>query len=137
MLPDDTRESSWDSFRDEFMAGYFAVDPHFAVQQGRHEFDGLLPDWSPAGLQRGVEFLKTSRERAMLFDAAALNERLQFERDYLLAVIDGALFWMQDADWPHRNPFYYADRLDPNVYVSREYAPLDERLRAYTRWASR
>ena len=34
-----------------------------------------------------------------------------------------------------RNPQFYADAIDPDVYVSRPYAPLDQRLRAYTSYA--
>ena len=49
--------------------------------------------------------------------------------------IRGELFWRKTADEPHRNPYYYADPFDPDVYVSREYAPLATRLDAYIRYA--
>ena len=29
----------------------FRANPAFAVDQGRHEYDGQLPDWSETGLQ--------------------------------------------------------------------------------------
>ena len=34
------------------------VNPTFAVIQGKHEFDGRLPDWSEAGLKRNIEAVK-------------------------------------------------------------------------------
>ncbi|MGZ8215178.1 MAG: DUF885 domain-containing protein, partial [Methylosarcina sp.] len=40
---------AWNSFVDQFIEGYFILEPTFAVSAGRHEFDGKLPDWSPAG----------------------------------------------------------------------------------------
>jgi len=40
----------WDAFADQFIENYFILQPTFAVNAGRHEFDGKLPDWSPAGL---------------------------------------------------------------------------------------
>ncbi|MFN7029764.1 MAG: DUF885 domain-containing protein, partial [Sphingopyxis sp.] len=35
--------ASWTEFRDQFLAGYFPLNPTFAVYQGKHEFDGQLP----------------------------------------------------------------------------------------------
>ena len=50
-------------------------------------------------------------------------------------MIDADLFWIESAQWPFRCPQFYADSIDPDVYVSREYAPLDQRLKAYTAYA--
>ena len=44
--------ASWTEFRDQFLAGYFPLNPTFAVYQGKHEFDGQLPDWSPEGIEK-------------------------------------------------------------------------------------
>jgi len=128
--------NSWPSFRDQFLEGYFEKSPHFAVSQGRHDFDGRLPDWSPAGLSAKIDFLKASRRAAENFDAARLDEAGRFERDYLVEVINGDLFWLETAAWPARNPYFYASQMDPNVYVAREYAPLEQRLRAYIAYAA-
>ena len=131
--------SQWDAFRDRFVEGYFERHPVVAVAQGRHDFDGRLPDWSQEGLAATVEFLKNSIREAEAFDAADLNESEAFERDYLTAVADGELFWIETARQPFTNPFFYMhwalDSLDPGPYVTRDYAPLDERLRAYIQHA--
>jgi uncharacterized protein (DUF885 family) len=127
--------AQWDVYVNDFLNRYFAARPDVAVLAGRHEFDGKLPDWSEEGLKREIARLHAERDRAMSFNAASLDERQRFERDYLLAQIDKDLFWIESADWPHRNPYFYADPIDPDVYVSREYAPLDKRLRAYTAYA--
>lgn len=127
--------ASWDAFVNGFIESYFVANPNFAVYSGRHEFDGKLPDWSPSGLTKEVERLRAERKRAMEFDAGALDERRRFERDYLVSVIDRDLFWLEAAERPFKNPTFYSDALDPNVYVSREYAPLPERMRAYITYA--
>jgi hypothetical protein len=38
----------WPSFVDRFLEDYFVAEPSFAVDAGRHEFDGQLPDWRPS-----------------------------------------------------------------------------------------
>ncbi len=127
--------SQWDAFVNQFINDYFAANPTAGVYAGRHEFDGRLPDWSEDGLRREVARLHSVRDQAAAFADTALDERQRFERDYMLARIDGDLFWLERADWPHRNPYFYADAIDPDVYVSREYAPPDQRLRAYINYA--
>jgi hypothetical protein len=39
----------WPAIRDEVVEGYLKAHPNFAVVQGRHEYDGQLPDWSAEG----------------------------------------------------------------------------------------
>jgi len=48
----------------------------------------------------------------------------------VLSVIDNELFWLDQARAPFKNPAWYINNLDPEVYLSREYAPLEKRLTA-------
>jgi hypothetical protein len=126
---------AWNSYLNEFLEAYFVAHPDFAVRAGRHEFDGKLPDWSAAGIAQEIKRLHAAKDRLAGFTDSALDERQRFEREYVAAVIDADLFWMESAQWPFRCPQFYADPIDPDVYVSREYAPLDQRLKAYTAYA--
>jgi hypothetical protein len=131
-----TSESKeWDTYVNEFLEAYFVAHPEFAVHAGRHEFDGKLTDWSAEGIAAEVKRLHAAKDRVAGFQDATLSERQRFERDYVASVIDGDLFWLESAEWPFRCPQFYADSIDPDVYVSREYAPLEQRLRAYTAYA--
>jgi hypothetical protein len=130
-----SESKEWDSYVNEFLEAYFVTHPEFAVRAGRHEFDGKLTDWSAAGIAGEIKRLHAAKDRVAAFQASTLNERQRFERDYVSAVLDGDLFWLESAEWPFRCPQFYADSIDPDVYVSREYAPLDQRLRAYTAYA--
>ncbi len=129
----------WVGFVDRFIEDYLTAHPHFAVVAGRHEFDGQLPDWSASGIQREIDRLHALRDETVQFGADELGENGQYQRDYLLAVTDRALFWLEKAEWPFVNPAFYfdwmADSLDPSPYVSLNYAPLAERLQSYTRYA--
>src|SRR5215510_4284518 len=130
------RESqNWPSYVNEFLDAYFAARPDFAVRAGKHEFDGKLPDWSPDGIAKEIKRLKGERDRISKFRDSSLTEKQRFERDYLNAVVDADLFWLESVEWPFRCPQYYADGIDPDVYVSRNYAPLDQRIVAYTNYA--
>jgi len=122
---------SWADFASAFIESYFRANPFFAVQAGRHEFDGQMPDLSAAGIAAEVARLQKARAAAAAFDPRALNEAEHFERNYLLSVIDGDLFWLERARFPFTNPAWYIDSLDPDVYLNRDYAPLPKRLTGY------
>lgn len=123
--------TDWKSFRDTFIEDWFRISPADAVYQGRHDFDGGLGDWTPDGLKRHGAFLREAIAKAKAFDVKKLTPDEAFERDYLVNVASGKLFWLEDADFPHRNPAWYLGQgLDPNVYIARNYADAPTRMRA-------
>ena len=130
----------WQPFVDEYTESFFQAHPAFAVYKGRHEYDGQLPDWSKQGLEKEVARLRAQREKAAGFSEQALSTEQRFQRAYMLAAIDRQLFWLEKAQWPFRNPAFYfdwmTDTLDPSPYLTLDYAPLEQRMQAYTRYAS-
>ncbi len=131
--------AAWDQMVERYVEEWFAAHPISAVSAGRHEFDGKFPDWSRAGIESEVERLKNFRAEIGAVDPGALDEDRRFERQYLLAVTDRHLFWMDEADWPFKNPNFYfdwfLDRIEPGAYLTVPYAPLQERMASYNEFA--
>ena len=125
------RDNGWAAFRDDFLESYFKAEPALAVSAGRHEFDGQLPAWTAAAIAQEIKTLHAERERAMAFKDAALSDAARFERDSIIARIDHDLFWKETAEDPFKNPAYYIADLDPAPYLTRSYAPLETRMRAF------
>jgi len=119
---------------DDFIAGYFQHYPTAAASAGKHEFDGKLPDYSPEGLKATGDWLHQQRDRIAAFTDAQLDATQRFHRDYALAVIDGQLFWLEESGFPTRNPAFYANDISPSMYLTREYAPLPQRMDAFVRY---
>ena len=122
-------DKPWAAFVQGSIEQWLAVDPAFAVYQGAHQFDGKLPDWSEKGLKARADFYRSLIQQAQAYHD--LKGPDAFERDYLVKVAEAQLFWMVEADQPHTNPAWYVGGgLDPNVYVSREYADKPTRMKA-------
>jgi uncharacterized protein (DUF885 family) len=136
----DTAATAWQDFVDRYIEEYLAAHPAYAVVQGRHQYDGMLPDWSAEGLKGEIARLRQAREAALAFKDQDLGKMGSFQREYLLAAIDRNLFWLEKAEWPARSPDFYfdwiSDSLAPAPYVALDYAPLAERMQAYTRYAT-
>lgn len=130
------RDEEWSRFVSGFIDEYFEYNPTFAVNAGKHEYDGQLPDYSQDGLNAYVGWLEDQRHEAQSFADDTLSEANRFQRDYLVSEIDDDMFWIRTADWPHKNPMWYGGAISPSVYVTRPYAPLTERLQAYTKYAN-
>ena len=86
-------QGKWANFRDAFLTGYFNQFPNVAVYQGKHQFDGLLPDWSPAGIaaplecwakpclaQRFLQKLRSSPRKGRCCASLPASERIRESR---------------------------------------------------------
>lgn len=133
----DTHASEFESFIDEFIETAFELDPTFGIYMGRHEYDGQLPDWSKAGISKRVRKLKEAHVKARGFADEYLDDAQRFDKQYILAVIDEQLFALDEARLPFTNPSFYTWAMGPDVYLSREYAPLADRMKAYISYAGK
>ena len=128
--------SAWGGAVDTFLTGYFKVNPTFAIYQGKHEFDGQLPDWSPEGIKAGIDYRTKAIADVKAVDESAMTDAQKFERDYLVHVMEGELFALEDAESQYKNTSYYLGALDPNVYVARPYADATTRMKAFIAYAN-
>ena len=121
---------------DQLYRAYFETIPtavfggSAAVGLGMHQFDGRLPDDSPAGLERRAAFLAEARARLEGFPAAQLSEGKRIEREVFVARLRGAIFDLVERRTPWRSPLYYLGGLSLINYTGRDYAPVDQRARA-------
>ncbi|MGH8204656.1 MAG: DUF885 family protein, partial [Steroidobacteraceae bacterium] len=136
--PEARPAQDWPAFVQQFADDFMEAHPMMAFAAGRTEYAGRFPDWSANGIAAEIARLKSAAEQAKAFDAAKLTEAQRFERDYLLGVVARHLFWLERAEWPFRNPTFYfdwnLDFLSPDPYLTKPYAPLDERMRDFTKW---
>src|SRR4029077_4534633 len=126
-------QGDWPGFVNGFIEASFKANPGFAVGQGRHEYDGQINDLSQAGIDAEVQRLKQAIADAQGFAADRLTPEQRYQRDYLVAVAKGQLFWIDPtgADQMHNNPAAYLGAFDPSVYVTVPYASKEQRLKSY------
>ncbi len=122
---------AWQSAVDGFIAGYFERNPTQAANAGKHEFDGKLPDYSATAMKASIDWLHQQRTLVAGFTDAMLDANQRFQREYVLATIDGQLFWLEQSGFPSTNPAFYAGDLSPSMYLTRPYAPLAQRMAAF------
>ena len=122
---------TWEEFAAKTVSEYYAKNPETAVDAGLHEYDGQMSDKSMAGRAAKAEWIDQVIDGASAYTDLIGIEA--FERDYLLTEMRGQLFWLRDSGYATKNPLDYVS-FGVSVYVDREYAPLEERMQAYTRY---
>jgi hypothetical protein len=136
-----TPNLAWHELVNDYVESYLQHHPAFAAAQGRHEYDGRLPDWSEAGILAEANRIERYRDRVEHYPLEQLSTEQRFEREYLLTRIDRELFWTKVAAAPFHNPEFYlgmsdgGDSLDPATYVVKPYASVDQRARAFIAYA--
>lgn len=121
---------SWEEYAATVIAQYYERNPETAIDAGLHEYDGQMSDYSLAALDEKMDWLDSVIATAETY--SDLDGLEAFERDYLLTKMRGSLFWLRESDFPTKNPLFY--RTSVSVYVDREYAPLEQRIAAYTQY---
>ncbi len=123
------RSAAWDKFVSRFIQGHLVANPNRAVGAGRHEFDGKIPDQSKAGIKKEEARLREAIAKARAFKVETLHKKQVFEREYMIARLEGDLFWYESKHY-ERLPMFYAWPANPSIYITRKYAPLSTRMNA-------
>ncbi len=122
----------WADFVATVIDDYYRQNPESASDAGLHQYDGQMSDISAAGLAASADWIDTVIAEAATY--TDLEDIEAFERDYLSTSLSGQLFWLRDSNFPTRNPLFYINAIGISVFVDREYAPLDQRMQAYTQY---
>ncbi|MEP6810726.1 MAG: DUF885 domain-containing protein [Chthoniobacterales bacterium] len=115
---------------DEYTKGWLAAHPLDATSIGLHEYDGRINDYSRLALDAELSRLRRFDERLKKFDPEKLDGTAAIDLGILQTAVKHDLFSMQDMDQFENNPMTYAQALDVNVYIKRNFSPLEDRARS-------
>jgi uncharacterized protein (DUF885 family) len=125
-----TPVADYEAVAEEYIKGYFAARPLQGTALGLHEYDGKITDYSRLALDAELSRLRRFDDRLNKFDLAQLSPRQSIDLRILQAAVKKELFQMQDMSVFERNPMVYAEAADLNIYVQRNFAPLEDRVRS-------
>ncbi len=115
---------------DEFIDGYLAWRPLVGTQLGLHVYDGRSTDFSRASLDAERARLGRFARELAAIDRAKLNPETRLSCRLLETGVAGEIFSFDDLQSYTTNPMTYANAVDVNIYIKRDFAPLAERVRS-------
>ncbi len=125
-----TADAEYEAVAEEYIKGYLAAHPLEGTALGLHDYDGKITDYSRLALDAEVSRLRRFDDRLTKFDPGELSPRQSIDLRILQAAVKKELFEMQDMSVFERNPMVYARAADVNVYIKRNFAPLEDRVRS-------
>ncbi len=115
------------------LEGYLEFNPATARYLGLHEGnDGRLPDTSRRALESRVSWAEGELQALNELNQASLNAQEKFDLALLKHTLEAIPFQVQTMREWEENPLYYNHSMDLVGYLSRDYAPLSQRLEALT-----
>ena len=125
-----TEDTEFETRAVDYINTYLAAHPLQGTALGLHEYDGKITDYSRLSLDAELHRLRRFDDVLAKFDPAKLSPRQSIDLRILQAAVKKDLFEMQDMSIFERNPMVYAGAADVNVYIKRNFAPLDDRVRS-------
>ena len=125
-----TQDAEFEGVAEEYVKTYLAAHPLQGTALGFHEYDGKISDYSRLALDAELSRLRRFDDRLAKFDPAKLSPRQSIDLRILQAAVKRELFEMQDMSVFERNPMVYARAGDVNIYIKRNFAPLEDRVRS-------
>ena len=130
----EAEKAPWAEFAANAVAEYYRRNPESAVDAGLHQYDGVIRDLSPESVADYLAWVRKIRSEAGSYED--LEGMDAFERDYFVVSMNEDEFNFDTADYLATNPAAYVSVLSFSVYIDREYAPLDERMRGFTKYVA-
>jgi len=115
---------------EEYLEGYLAWRPQLGTALGFHKYDGKLTDFSKQSLQSELERLKSYDNRLGAISPDSLSRDAAYDYRILGGAIKREIFSFEGMRAYSHNPMTYASALDVNIYIKRDFAPLEQRVRS-------
>src|SRR5881396_3268731 len=126
----ENEDAEYEAVAEEYIKTYLASHPLEGTGLGLHEYDGKISDYSRLALDAELSRLRRFDDRLAKFEPTKLSPRQSIDLRILQAAVKKELFEMQDMATFERNPMVYTRAADLNVYVQRNFAPLEDRVRS-------
>jgi uncharacterized protein (DUF885 family) len=125
-------EASYDRLSDEFFDVYYTYYPVHATRQGLHEYDNFLGHYQRDEIEDTLRRMKELQVQVAQIDPEKMDHLHAIDHPVLTTRIKREIYWIEKWRFWENNPLFYKDIIMEGTFnlVSREYAPLDERLKS-------
>jgi hypothetical protein len=122
------RVSEFDSLEREIVDHLFVLYPSYAVGLGLHEYDGRLPDLSRPGTDQWMRGADNLLARLASVLPGSLPPERRADGFLLSLLLESPLFDLRMVSDLERNPMNYLGAVSLTAYLSRDYAPVEQRV---------
>lgn len=123
-------DAAFDKLSDEYLNGYLAWRPQTGTYLGLHEYDGKITDYSKASIDAELTRLKEFDKKFSEIDSSSLSSKKYYDWQMLKLAVKNEIFSFEDLHYYTTNPMAYAGAIDVNIYVKRNFAPIEQQIKS-------
>jgi uncharacterized protein (DUF885 family) len=123
-------DAKFQQISEDYIAGALAWRPEAAVWFGFHEFDGKISNLSKDSREKEFTRLKMYDQLLNNLDTTSLSPRMYYDFRILQRGIKNEIFKFEEIEKYTKNPMTYANAMNVSIYIKRNFAPLEERLKS-------
>ena len=128
--PGNDIDPDFEALEERFIEEYLNMNPQYAASLGFHQYDGKISDNSLASINAEISWYKTYINKLSAIDPKSLNKKNYINYKILENEVQQSLFSLTERKGYAVNPMTYAGIIDVNLYISRDFAPIEERIRS-------
>jgi uncharacterized protein (DUF885 family) len=118
---------------EDYLTGYLSWRPQIGTALGFHQYDGQVTDYDRSSLARELARLQSFQRQLTDLDSNSLSPQEAHDYRILKNAINREIFTFEKMHAFTSNPMTYAGVLDVNIYIKRNFAPLEGRVRSIIR----
>jgi uncharacterized protein (DUF885 family) len=125
-----SQDSNFEKLSEDYLKGYLDFRPSYGVSLGYHHYDGKIEDYNKKSLANEVTRLKEYDAKLAGIDSASLSIKNYYDWKILRSSIKNELFSFEDLKVYTVNPMTYSRAVDVNIYIKRDFAPLEQQIKS-------
>ena len=117
---------------DKYFDFYFTNSPAEATQDGFHQYDSKLGDYSAAGRADEIAGLKEYLAKFEKLDRSSLTPDTAADLDWMISSIHSQLLELEDIQMWRKDPNVYTSSVTDGIFslMKRNFAPPEQRLQS-------
>jgi uncharacterized protein (DUF885 family) len=123
-------DAAFDTLSEEYLKGYLAWRPQSGTYLGLHDYDGKITDYSKTSIDAELARLKDFDKKFSEIDSASLSKKKYYDWQMLKLAVKNEIFGIEDLHYYTTNPMAYAGAIDVNIYVKRNFAPIEQQIKS-------
>jgi len=123
-------DADFKKLSDEYLKGFLDARPQYGVSLGFHEYDGKIPDYSKTSIDAELARLKDFDKKFAAVDSASLSTKEYYDWRMLQSSIKNDIYSIEDLKTYNTNPMNYAGAIDVNIYIKRNFAPIEQQIKS-------
>ena len=126
----------FDSIVDRVFQQMWDFSPSLASGSGLHEYDGHLPDVSSGAMALRAAEVESELTALAAIQASSLGSQDRFDHSLLTSTLRKEIFELTEIRTHATNPIEMMFHIELSNYITRDYAPLAQRVESLSACAS-